>query len=89
MVDSGTTNYMINNKRCFDSYEVSLGTKQISVASGKFINVVSKGHATLNPSLSLGKILHVPKLSTNLISFHKITKSLNCLDIFGSSYCVF
>ena len=34
-------------------------------------------------------MLHVPKLSNNLLSIHKLTKDLNCAVTFFHSHCVF
>jgi len=34
-------------------------------------------------------VLHVPSLSTNLLSVHKLTQDLNCHVIFSSHICVF
>ena len=37
----------------------------------------------------LKNVLHVPKLSTKLVSIHRLTKDLNCHVIFYLSHCVF
>ena len=41
------------------------------------------------PSLNLQNVLYVPKLSTNLISIHKLTKDLNYVVTFFNSHYVF
>ena len=39
--------------------------------------------------MTLKNVLHVPKLSNNLLAIQKITQDLNCAVIFFPSHCVF
>ena len=42
-----------------------------------------------SPPLPLKSVLHVPKLSINLLSIHQVTKDLNYKVNFYPTYCVF
>ena len=52
-------------------------------------SIAGKWTIPLTPSLSLKSVLHVPKLSINLLSIHKLTKDLNCKVVFSPNDCVF
>ena len=41
------------------------------------------------PNMTLKSVLHVPKLTYNLLSVSKLTKDLNCVVTFFSSHCEF
>ena len=47
---------------------------KIKVVDGSLAIVATQGAVTLNPSLFLKNVLHVPKLFVNLLSIHQITK---------------
>ena len=49
---------------------------------------VGQGKIHINSSLTLENVLHVPKLSTNLVSIHRIFKDKNCHIVFYPSHCV-
>ncbi|XP_016168907.1 uncharacterized protein LOC107611507 [Arachis ipaensis] len=71
IVDSGATDYMTPHSLSFSSYTNSYGHKQITVANGSHIPITGYGNIHLQPSIHLKNVLHVPKLSTNLMSIHK------------------
>lgn len=89
VVDSGATDHMSHNVTFFDSYKPTLGNQQITVVDGSPTNIARQGNLYLTPSISLKDVLHIPKLSTNLISVHKIAKELHCKIIFFDFHCVF
>ncbi|KAH7520323.1 hypothetical protein FEM48_Zijuj08G0131900 [Ziziphus jujuba var. spinosa] len=59
--------------------------QKIKVADGALAAVAGHGTIALSSSLSLKSMLHVPKLSVNLLSFPKIIQDLNCHVIFSRS----
>ncbi|XP_062093444.1 uncharacterized protein LOC133799443 [Humulus lupulus] len=73
----------------FFSYKPCTGNTKIRIADGSFFAISGVGDAKLSDTLTLSNVLHVPKLSCNLISISKLTSTLNCTAIFSSSYCVF
>ena len=73
----------------FISYQPSSNEHHITITDGSHTSVTCYGKIKLNPSLNLQNVLYVPKLSTNLISIHKLTKDLNCVVTFFHSHCVF
>ena len=60
----------------------------ISIADGTLITVAGQGEVQISPSITLKNVLHVPKLSTNLISIQKLTKDLSCNVVFYSNSCI-
>ena len=73
----------------FSSYTFLIGNQHITVANGSHIPIIGCGNIQLQSSLHLNNVLHVPKLSNNLLSIHKITLDLNCYVTFFHSHCVF
>ena len=53
------------------------------------VSIAGKRTIPLTHSLSLKYVLHVPKLSINILSIHKLTKDLNCKMVFSPNDCVF
>ena len=47
-------------------------------ANGSLTTVARIGDIRLGPNLTLKNVLHVPKLSTKLVSMTKISQDLNC-----------
>lgn len=73
----------------YSTYKPCLGNKKITAADGTSTTVAGIGHIQVTPSLLLKNVLHVPKLSTNLLSVQKLTKDMSCYIIFSSLYCTF
>ena len=44
---------------------------------------------SLSPKITLTCVLHVPKMSCNLLSIKKLTKTSNCSVTFFPNHCVF
>ncbi|PON52943.1 hypothetical protein PanWU01x14_206260 [Parasponia andersonii] len=78
---------MTQSSHGFVSYSPCPSNKKVATADGTFITVASQGDATTNSILVLKNVLHVPKLSTNLVSVHKFTKDLDCVVTFSSRIC--
>ena len=73
----------------FSTYSPCPSNKKIATADGTLVTVAGLGDIHINPSITLKNVLHVPKLSTNLVSIHKLTKDLSCTVIFDSNHCEF
>lgn len=66
ILDFSATDHMTSHSPLLVSY-VSLSGNHITVANGTYIPINEHGSISLLPSLSLKDVLHVPKLSDNLI----------------------
>src|ERR1044072_2621582 len=71
------------------SYFTLPAKHHITVANGSQTPVIGCGFVHLSSSLHLKHVLHVPELSNNLLSIHKLTQDLNCVVTFFHSHCVF
>jgi hypothetical protein len=89
ILDSGATDHMTPSSNYFSTYHPSPSNKKISTADGTLVTVAGIGDIQITPSIILKNVLHVPKLSTNLVSIQKLTKDLSCSVIFHSNHCVF
>ena len=63
--------------------------RKIVTTDGSLTTVAGIGDVKISPSLLLKNVLHVPRLTTNLVSIQKLTKDLHCKVVFNHSYCVF
>ena len=72
----------------FSTYSPCPSNKKISTADGTLITVAGQGEVQISPSITLKNVLHVPKLSTNLISIQNLTKDLSCNVVFYSNSCI-
>jgi len=88
ILDSGATDHMTPLPLYFSTYSPYPSNKKISTANGTLITADGHGEIHINPSLTLRNVLHVPQLSTNLISIQKLTKDLSCTAIFDSNMCI-
>lgn len=89
IIDSGATDHMTPYMSYLSSYSLLPNKHHITVANGSQTPIVESDNIRLSPSLRLNHLLHVPKLSNNLLSIHKLTKDLNCVVTFFHSHCVF
>ena len=89
IIDSGATDHMTPHSSSFSSYTTLSGKPYITVANGSTTPINGRGNIHLQPSFPLKNVLHVPKLSNNLLSIQKITQDLNCAVVFFPSHCVF
>ena len=69
---------MTYSSQCFSSYNPCSRDKQIKIVDGTLAIVAGQGKFSLTSALTLKCVLHVPKLSANLLVIHQITKYLNC-----------
>ena len=89
VIDSDGTNHMTPKSQFFHTYTPSPSNKKIAVVNGSLATIVGFGDIYITPTLILKNVLHVPKLSANLVSIQKLTHDLKCYAIFFPSYCVF
>ena len=88
IIDSDATNHMTSKSQLFNTYTPSPSNKKIVMANGSLVTVAGFGDIYITPTLILKNVLHVPKLSANLVSIQKLTHDLKCYAIFFPSYCV-
>ena len=89
ITDSGATDHMTFESSLFITYSPCPSTRKVVTADGSLTTVAGIGDVQINSSLTLKNVLHVPKLSTNLISIHKLTHDLCCQFTFDDTYCIF
>ncbi|KAK2997364.1 hypothetical protein RJ639_025480 [Escallonia herrerae] len=63
--------------------------KKIKIADGSLSTIAGTGSIVLSPSITLHNVLHVPKLSCNLLSISKLTNDLKYQANFYSTRCEF
>nr|KYP44617.1 hypothetical protein KK1_033899 [Cajanus cajan] len=88
ILDSGATDHMTPLPKHFSTYSPCPSNKKISTADGTLITTAGQGDVQITPTIILKNVLHVPKLSTNLIYIQKFTKDLLCNVIFHSNSCI-
>ena len=89
IIYSGAINHMTSKSQLFHTYTPSPSNKKIAVANGYLATVVGFRDIYITPTLILKNVLHVPKLSTNLVSIQKLTHDLKCYTIFFPLLTVF
>ena len=89
ILDSGATDHMTHNPNHFKTYLPCPCNRKIVVADGTTTTVASIGDVQVTSNLVLKNVLHVPHLSTNLVSKQKLTQDLSCHVIFDASFCEF
>ena len=80
---------MTHASQYFSTYTSCPSSRKIIVANGSLAIVAGLGDIYVTPSLILKNVLHVPKLSANLVLIQKLIEDLKCYEIFHPSYCVF
>ena len=73
----------------FHTYTPCAGNRRVKIADGNLSPIAGIGNIILSSSITLFNVLHVPKLTCNLVSISQLTKDLNCLVKFGPRVCVF
>jgi len=87
ILDSGAIDHITPNIQFFETYEALEPTKQITIADGTTIPIVGKGKVSSIFWLLLNQVLHVPSLTTTLISITQLTNDLNCFAVFSPHMC--
>ena len=73
----------------FESYSLCPGNKKVRITDGNFSPIVGKGLIKISEGIDLKFVLHVPKLTCNLLSVSKLSRDSNCYVIFYESHCTF
>ncbi|KAH9650093.1 protein kinase domain-containing protein [Citrus sinensis] len=68
IIDSGASDHMTSISSLFDSYYPCPGNKKVRVADGSLSSIAGKGSIKISGTIELKNVLHVPKLSCNLLS---------------------
>ncbi|KAA0042161.1 Cysteine-rich RLK (RECEPTOR-like protein kinase) 8 [Cucumis melo var. makuwa] len=82
ILDSGATDHFTSFSEHFVTYTSCAGNEKIQIADGSLAPIAGKGQIVLFDGFSLQNVLHVPKLSYNLLSISKITRELHCKATF-------
>lgn len=89
IIDSGAIDHMTHASNQSDTYTPCQSSRKITVTNGTTTTVAGIGDIYITPSLVLKNVLHISKLSTDLVSIQKLTRDLNCHVTFYPSYCEF
>ncbi|KAJ9700568.1 hypothetical protein PVL29_006057 [Vitis rotundifolia] len=89
IIDFGASDHMTNSSNMFESYSPCPGNKRVRIADGNFSPIAGKGLIKTSEEIDLKSILHVPKLTCNLLSVSKLSRDSNCCVIFYESHCIF
>ncbi|PHT69900.1 hypothetical protein T459_25004 [Capsicum annuum] len=89
IINSGASHHMTQNSHFLSTYTPLVGNKKVNIVDGSFSAIAGKGTVKLTSFLTLFDVLHVPKLSHNLLSFGELTQNLNCHAILDNTSCVF
>ena len=89
IIDSGATDHMTGCAKLFSSYTPRPGNVKVKIADGSLSTVAGTGSIEICPNIVHNSVLHVPKLSYNLISISKFTKDHNSIASFSQSFCDF
>ncbi|RVW64704.1 Retrovirus-related Pol polyprotein from transposon RE1 [Vitis vinifera] len=89
IIDSGASDHMTNSSNMFESYSPCPGNKKVRIADGNFSPIAGKGLIKTSEGIDLKYVLHVPKLTCNLLSISKLSRDSNCCVIFYESHCIF
>lgn len=71
ILDSGATEHMTNCPQNFHNFQPCPKPKQVLTANSSIAQVKGQGNINLSEKISLKNVLHVPTLSSNLISIKK------------------
>ncbi|TYK18899.1 retrotransposon protein, putative, unclassified, expressed [Cucumis melo var. makuwa] len=82
IANSRATDHLTGFSEHFISYTPYAGNEKIRIADGSLASIARKGQIVLFDGFFLQNVLHVPKLSYNLLSISKITRELHCKATF-------
>eukprot|EP00261_Vitis_vinifera_P031451 XP_019072694.1 PREDICTED: uncharacterized protein LOC109121825 isoform X1 [Vitis vinifera] len=88
IIDSGASDHMTNSSNMFESYSPCPGNKKVRITDGNFSPIARKGLIKISEGIDLKSVLHVPKLTCNLLSVSKLSRNSNCCVIFYESHCI-
>ena len=79
IINSSASDHIASDITLFHSFQPCSESYKIKIAYGFYLLVANKGSVILPNRFRLLSVLHVPKLTCNLLSISKVTKDLNCL----------
>ena len=74
IIDSGASDHMASFSHLFHTYNPCSGQEKICIADGSYSTIACNGLINLSINISLKNVLHVPKLTCNLILVSKLSK---------------
>lgn len=74
ITDSGTTNHMTGVSSRFFSYSPCAVNQKIKIADDSLSATARKGSVVFSPTLTLHDVLHILRLSCNLLSVSQLTQ---------------
>lgn len=77
IIDSGATDHMTWSANLFVSYTPCAGNQKVKIVDGSLSAIAGKGSIAISPSITLHDVLHVLKLSCNLLSINKLIHDMN------------
>lgn len=89
IIDLGASDHMTDSYHLFTIYSTCAGNLKVKIADRSLSSVAGKGSIKISDSITLEFVLHVSKLSCNLLFLSQLTKTSNCSAKFFPSYCVF
>ena len=89
IIDSRAFEHMTSVSNLFDSYTPCSGSEKVRITDDNFSSIVGKGLIKISKNIDLQSILHVPKLTCNLLSISKLLKDFNYRINFFDYYCLF
>ena len=89
IIDSGASDHMTSFSNLFNTYSPCSGSEKIRIVDGSFSPITGKGLVKLSENIDLKSVLHVPKLTCNILFVSKLTKNSNCRVFFYNSHCEF
>ena len=89
IIDSRASDHMTNSSNMFESYSPCPGNKRVTIANGNFSPIAGKCLIKISEGIDLKSVLHVPKLTCNLLSVSKLSRDSNCCVIFYESHRIF
>ena len=79
---------MTHSPQKFSIFSPYPNNKKIATVDGFLATMANQGEVRLNKSIVLKNVLHVTKLSTNLVFIRRLTKELNCHVFLSLSLCI-
>ena len=77
IIDSRASDHMTNSFKLFQSYTPCLGNRKVKITDGSFSTIAGKGLIQISEKINMKSVLHVPKLTCNLLSVSKLSKDSN------------
>ena len=87
IIDSGATDHMSPNASLFEDYRVLKDSHLVFTANGGILKVAGMGNIQIKGVL-LRRVLHVPRLKTNLLSLQRLIDDTGWRFLLDSSQCV-